>query len=254
MSGINIRPLPSFLLLSLIAVALTCGGCSDSALAPTESAIPATTKAAPTDADPAHDSYFPLHEGGVWIYVLENAPEELVRHYERQDGVQLIDDVLVAEVAIAGVRMMGERQVFDVGNYLFPYASHEVRFFNESPGLAMELVAGEPALWYPWHQFADGDPARILLPENSTDCIHGSEGIYPGFLFTTHVPAGTFRRTATIHYYERPCGNAGVVTEVFAPGVGLIQRTVMTPHGPRAWSLAYAAVGGRRWGTMPEVD
>jgi hypothetical protein len=72
-----------------------------------------------------------------------------------------------------------------------------------------------------------------------------------GSLDAVTVPAGTFPQAVTIDYHTRPCEDSGFVREVLASGVGLVERTVMTLHGPVTWSLAYAEVDGEHWGDPP---
>lgn len=84
---------------------------------------------------------------------------------------------------------------------------------------AMEYKTGRSGLWYPHHKFELIVEAPINLPEFAADCA-----------------------------------DFGLVREVFAPGIGLIERTVVSLRGEETWSLAYAEVGGRVWGATPNVS
>jgi hypothetical protein len=158
--------------------------------------------------------------------------------------------VEVAEVRITGSYQIGDRRFFELDNYLFPISDSQTDFCNDDPGQAIEIAGQKLGLWYPWSQFGD-EQVPIALPEFDEDCVHGSEGLYLG-RGTVTVPAGTFERAATIVYMSNPCSDAGFAREVFAPGVGLIKRATLTIAGEVDWSLVYASVGGRTWGSPPQ--
>jgi hypothetical protein len=63
------------------------------------------------------------------------------------------------------------------------------------------------------------------------------------------VPAGTFEYAAVVAYDSFSCADEGLYEEVFAPGVGLIRRTLVSRLGLMTWSLSYAIVSGQVWGT-----
>jgi hypothetical protein len=108
-------------------------------------------------------------------------------------------------------------------------------------------------VWYPWSSIGSGNRVLITLPSFVDDCIHGSGGRFVDFRTVT-VPAGTFEGAAVIAYNSRPCDDNGLFEEVFAPGVGLIRRSVVTMTGLRIWSLSYAEVGGRIWGAPVPIN
>ncbi|MEJ5369300.1 MAG: BsuPI-related putative proteinase inhibitor [Bryobacteraceae bacterium] len=55
--------------------------------------------------------------------------------------------------------------------------------------------------------------------------------------------AGWFARAQRLEYRSFGCADAGVESEVFAAGVGMVQRTVTTIAGPRVYELVSARVG-----------
>jgi len=184
--------------------------------------------------------YFPLHEGDRWVYL--------------KTGDQL-SPLVGSEAVVVRVtesHQMGEDQtVYHLDNYMFPLSGQPTQFYNQSPGEAFEVVQEETGLWYPWWKFSLPVETPILIPDLYTDCLHGSIGIYLGGPTTITVPAGTFERSVTIHYSSTPCADNGLVHEVFAPEVGLIERTTTSFVGEVTWSLVYAYVGGQEWG-LPE--
>jgi hypothetical protein len=220
---------------------LTSFGCGGNLIDPETSARTAELGSAsrPTGSEEIGSlkdppSYFPLHDGDRWVYVVTESP------HNQQGGGQ------VAEVNITGSHTIGDRQVYHLDNYMFPISDNQTEFFNELPGHATELMGRQSGLWYPWSQFGATD-VRISLPEFDDDCVHGSEGLYVG-LSTVSVPAGTFHQAATIRYDSTPCADLGLAREVLAPEVGLLERTVTTLVGEVTWSLVYAKVGGKTWG------
>jgi len=63
-----------------------------------------------------------------------------------------------------------------------------------------------------------------------------------GIRETIVAPAGIFDDTLRISY-QSPCADAGLLTENFAAGVGLVQRILETFPGPQTYRLASARVG-----------
>lgn len=59
---------------------------------------------------------------------------------------------------------------------------------------------------------------------------------------TVQVPAGEFHDVVRIHF-DLTCADGGVTSEWFAPGVGLIKRTMQSIEGPRSQELEVSNVG-----------
>lgn len=55
--------------------------------------------------------------------------------------------------------------------------------------------------------------------------------------------AGWFSAAQKLDYRSTGCADAGTAAEVFAPGIGMVQRTVTTIAGPRVYELVSARVG-----------
>jgi hypothetical protein len=185
-------------------------------------------------------SYFPLHDKDRWVYVLIPPTSDHQVHVpSRPDSVEIVE--------IAGSSSIDGRSLYTLANYLFPFSEDKSVFYNDSPGSATEMWNGRPGVWYPWWEFTGQQLVPVVLPGFTQDCIHGSCGDCIG-LRTVTVPAATFERAAVIHYDLDPCVDSGLTEEIFAPNVGLIQRSVASWSGLQTWSLVYAEVGDRIWG------
>lgn len=55
--------------------------------------------------------------------------------------------------------------------------------------------------------------------------------------------AGWFTSARKLEYRSFGCADAGVESEVYVPGIGMMQRTVTTAAGPRVYELVSARVG-----------
>jgi hypothetical protein len=177
--------------------------------------------------------YFPLHVSDTWVYVVSE-----------RDGSESRDMSGVEQVRVASSFKPGPNEVFRVENYAFRLSPAELQFFHDERGYTMELFGEEVGLWYPF--FFRLGPSSILvqLPDFGDDCMHGSSGSSVA-LGPVSVPAGTFHEAITIAYDQGPCMDLGLVSETFAPEVGLIQRRLSTLHGEEIWSLQYAQVNGQ---------
>lgn len=61
------------------------------------------------------------------------------------------------------------------------------------------------------------------------------------------VPAGEFRDVVRVDYSGSQCADAGITTEWFAPGVGLVRRAETTIAGPLVSNLVLAELGQTVW-------
>jgi len=228
--------------LGLIVAAASFHGCDDGTTGPTAQDWAVESSTGPREGTGGGNtgSYFPLHVGDRWIYELGGPTRNGVRHGR---------DPETAEVTVMGSHTEDGRQVFDLDGYLFPMSGRELQFFDEAPGQTVELTDRGTGLWYPWSGFPGGE-VYVAIPTFGPDCFHGSTGALRA-LGTVSVPAGTFENAATIDYLSNPCADLGPAHEVLAPGVGLIERRVNTYAGEAIWSLVYANVDGRTWGTPP---
>ena len=175
-------------------------------------------------------NYFPLGNENRWTYVA-------------QDG-----STRTAEVVVKSSTLASSRENFYVENYMFPFDPRPLRLFNSVPGQTMELFQDEIGPWYPWWRFDIPVEFPMAIPPFGDDCVHGTEGTFLG-LTTVTVPAGVFAQAAVIVYNRYPCVDSAFLSEVLAPGVGLVQRRVRTPAGSETWSLHHAVVDGKTIGS-----
>jgi hypothetical protein len=62
---------------------------------------------------------------------------------------------------------------------------------------------------------------------------------------------GVFADAVTLSYRTFSCADTGIVSEVYAPNVGMLRRTVQTIAGPRVLELVEARVGGFSFTAAP---
>ncbi len=166
--------------------------------------------------------YFPLSVGDSWTYSLEGraAGDEVrtirvVQSVER-NGVTYyeLEGWPGVDSALLRVNARGQLVAFD----------------------------GASAVERLWYDFAASVGAR-WQPETGDDCIGQAEIVDRNG--RAEEPAGSFESVLSVAYGATQCADAGVTSELFAPGVGLIERTETTIAGPLTWRLARAHVGGR---------
>ncbi len=176
-------------------------------------------------------SYFPIQPGNHWLY--------------QRRGT-------------AGTEMWavkaGDRFVAPNGRAYFPLAGyfdgyHSVRAprnvvteFNATgidDHLWYRLGASVGTTWVlalelPW----------ALYPNSvAADCVSGARLTIGSRTESITIPAGTFRGVVRVDWQTR-CADAGIATEYFAPGVGLIRRVEQSFTGPVVSDLVRAEIGG----------
>lgn len=177
---------------------------------------------------PVINKYFPLHEGDRWVYV------KSVHEFNPTPRPYPMEEVQV----IGRERIEGE-EVFSVSNYTFQLGSGTTIFANSVTGPVIERFGAQTGTWY---RFEAGK--TVNLPEFANDCIHGSQGaVLDRHNYT--VPAGSFADCLKISYTAVPCMEKRLVSETFAPSVGLIERQIKNADGGiDVWALKYARVNG----------
>ena len=165
-------------------------------------------------------AFFPLEVGNEWVY---------------SDGAASFTvQVLRATSEANGMKY------FEVAGY-FPDDPARVRKLRQGPfGQIFEYnPEGEDFLWYRFENFRGA--WRLESGEN-IPCVVGSRVSAGETGAKVDVPAGIFERTLRLDFVP-PCMDAGIASEYFADGVGLVQRVMHTIAGPRAVKLAAARVG-----------
>ncbi|MBI5737926.1 MAG: hypothetical protein HY997_18855 [Mycolicibacterium neoaurum] len=170
-------------------------------------------------------SYLPLQPGNHW-------------QYEKHGPA----GVSTWEVSVAEPGTSAPQRLYDtlVGYFRGP------RQVREDPGGNVLEWSGESLkelLWYPldapvgfrW----DIRLAPIPLASPIPDCVTGSKLVLASRVAALEVAAGTFSNVIRVDW-ESPCADAGITSEWFAPGVGLIRRDETTFAGPVSSELVRA--------------
>jgi hypothetical protein len=169
---------------------------------------------------------FPLGAGDRWSYTVSAGGSPV--------GTE---DVRVVPVAtnVAG----GLENYFGNGN---------VSVVSETAGGLVFEAPAPKLLWYALHA-----PVGASWWFHSSSASGGWNMVHATVISrtaTVDVPAGHFVGCVQIAYLRLSGNGPGPIEEVFAPGVGLVRRTVATP-GPRTWELSSAVVGGQPLPAMP---
>ena len=98
-----------------------------------------------------------------------------------------------------------------------------------------------------WLDFTADEAATGVDPCNTLSHVVSRDAKYTG-------PVGEFVNALRVRYTIGGCADTGVDSDVFLPYVGLVQRTVQTIAGPRAYDLVYARLGEIAVVTEPEVS
>jgi hypothetical protein len=175
-------------------------------------------------------SYFPLFVGNRWVYD-RSGP-----------GGKSTWGVEVADTSVAA----GPWRVFKLEGY-FQGPPRMVR--GDRGGAVRELGPGgdREYLWYLlvapvgtiWQlQLAPSPTANPVA-----DCVDGSRLVVASRDEVVKVPAGEFTRVVRVDF-RSPCADAGITSEWFAPGVGLVRREETSIAGPVVSELVQAELDG----------
>jgi hypothetical protein len=183
--------------------------------------------------NPTFNSYFPLHDRDRWVYT---------QAQDTNGFTHPINPLIKAEEVNVEASFDGDLgRVYRVSNYAFDLGSDVIEFLGNSSlnGSVVEVMGGNSA---PWYRFNLGNSVEI--PAFGNDCIRGSKGAVMRMVHA-QVPAGRFADCIEILYTTVPCMDLGLVSEVFAPGIGLVSRTLRVAGGGlQTWELRYAELGG----------
>ena len=189
----------------------------------------------PAHAEGINHTYFPMQDQNFWCY--DRAPSLSGTTYDRQSG----SEILISRFD----REMHGLEIYRIQNYFFDTGSTalEARFCNDNQSQTQLMyedprLSDEMEVYYPWDL-----RAQFTLPAIAGPCVAGTTGQF-STSGTATVPAGTFRNTITANYSTGLCGCAGLVSETFAPNIGLIRRTVLSFAGEVTWELTSASVNG----------
>jgi hypothetical protein len=167
---------------------------------------------------------FPLEAGNEWVYSdgTENFTVKVLREIQEANGLKY----------------------FEVTGY-FPEDPADVRMLRQGPlGQILEYnPAGEDFLWY---SFSNLRESWLFQTKGNIPCITGSQVTIGATAAAADMPAGSFSSALRLDFGAL-CFDAGLGSEYFAAGVGLVQRVLNTFAGPRTVRLVSAKVGTSRY-------
>jgi len=174
------------------------------------------------------NDYLPLRVGNKWVYSVERAGLGSVSRWE----------VAVEPDANEPVRMS---PYYRLTGY-FTSKTTSLVYSNRNQDV---FERGNDRRDYLWYQF--GAPVGYswemrFPPEHSESCQDGARLSIGARDEVVTTPAGEFRDVIRIDY-QTLCQDAGIVSEWFAPGVGLIRREETSFAGPVISELVYAELG-----------
>ena len=174
--------------------------------------------------------FFPLHVGNQWIYRTAIGA--------RNQSITVVD---IPRTEIAGDQTYSVVRGFEDGPALLRMGSDNGTLYRYNESTKAEEI---------WAVFStkEGDTYRTAInPCNQTARVESRSA-------KTTAPAGEFWNALAIRYPAANCADAGLDSEIYAPYIGLVERTSVTIAGPRRMQLIYARVGGVTVLSAPEVS
>jgi hypothetical protein len=180
-------------------------------------------------------SYFPLRVGNEWVYAVAS-------QVERSEWRAAVTGRKVAPNGAA---------YFELAGYFGP--TRLVRSGLRGTVSELNPDGNRDNLWYLLGASVGTSWELVLEPLPTmgpmADCISGSKAVLASRSEVVRVPAGEFRDVVRVDY-RAPCADAGLASEYFAPGVGLVKRVEQTFAGPRTSELVRARIGD---GDLPRL-
>ena len=112
-----------------------------------------------------------------------------------------------------------------------------IRVTDTARIVAVDPDSGVERLWCDF----GGPPGGTGCSQIPIDCIR-SAMLAPGPP-PRELPEGFGPASVAVNYLPTICTDAGLLQEVFVPGIGLVRRTMQTIGGPREMVLVEAVVG-----------
>lgn len=172
--------------------------------------------------------YFPLHTGNSWTYqVSGRVPgEPVAAEVGRSESINGRDYYLLTGLSRdpAWVRYTGQGQL-----------------------IALDRATNIEALWVDFAA-AEGATYRTAIDLCSPTAVVKKKGE------TVKTPAGEFVNAILIAYPPDRCADAGLTSEAYAAGVGLVERRSTSFAGERVMQLVRARVGGVNVYGAPETS
>src|SRR3982751_6585306 len=171
----------------------------------------------PSILEAATPDYFPLQTGNVWVY--------------KQTSGNVLNDARTIEV--------GRISTFNgQAYYSVNFFGRAVWLRNASDGklYAYGVDAKTETLWF--------DFAATSGQSFSTSIDNCSKSASIDTKATNyHGPFGDFSNVLTVVYQPGGCADAGFVSDVFLPYIGLLQHTEQSIAGPLVFDLVYSRTG-----------
>ena len=181
-------------------------------------------------------SYFPLRVGNMWAYARGSS-------IERGEWKAEVVERVVAP---------NGRTYFALAGYFGPrrlvrssLRDTVVEFSQSNIGENLWYLLGSP-VGTTWEIRLE--PLPTLGP--AADCISGSKALLASRTEVVKVPAGQFSNVVRVDY-RSSCADAGLDSEWFAPGVGLIRRAENSFAGPVISELVRAELGDAALPRLP---
>ena len=173
--------------------------------------------------------YFPLQIGNQWIYQ--------VGFFGRMQTITV--DIPRAEIV--------NGQVYSVVRG-FPEGEAWLR--SNDAGILYRYnpnATGGEEVWAMFNTPEGGSYRTTITPCNQTAKVESRNA-------KASLPAADFVDLLAIKYPVGICADAGFDSELYAPYIGLVQRTSITFAGPRVMKLMYARLGGVTVLSQPETS
>lgn len=183
------------------------------------------------------NSYFPVAAGNYWVY--ERRALEATTTWRAEVLPDMASVNLWAGAALSGY---------------FPGTPRRVRVWPFDVVSEVQPAGGRDGLWYllqaPVETRWTLELARLPEPVVGTECLDGARLRLASRHEVVEVPAGRFENVVRIDYQTR-CADAGITSEWFAPGVGLVRREESSFAGAVISELVETNVGGIRPARLP---
>ena len=171
--------------------------------------------------------YFPLEVGNQWIYEQSG----------RISGQTIVVEVLDSEW-IEGYQYALLAGIAREGTW--------VRVSDEGILLNLDRASGREAVWADFSATAGQEYSTEFDPCSPRARVVSRSA-------TIQVPVGEFENALAVGYPMSFCADAGLESDYFVPGVGLVEHTQLTIAGPSTLSLIYARIRGVTVLSRPEV-
>lgn len=167
-------------------------------------------------ANLAHAQYFPLEVGNQWIYRVDEG---------------LVKDVWIAEI-LQSERLDGKEYFTYRG---IQGETSRIRL-TEDNRLVQWNADGTESLW------ADFNAPEGGSYPTSFDRCTGRGGV-KSRTAETELLDRAWNAGFLVTYAATNCADAGVLEDLYLPGLGLAQRTYQSFTGPRRYKMTYARIG-----------